>query len=88
MQTPAQHVASQDKYQKSGLQEKKRAARNKARRQMIREGKAKKGDGKDVDHKSGNALNDSESNLRVISRHHNRAYPRTSGGHKVHPGVS
>lgn len=87
MQTPAQHVASQAKYESSTKEKKKRAARNKARRQMIKEGKAHKGDGKDVDHKSGNALNDAKSNLRVISRHRNRAYPRTSTGKKVHPGV-
>ena len=86
--TPAQHAASQDKFQKSAKEKKKRASRNKARREMIAEGKAKKGDGKDVDHKSGNALDDSQSNLRTISRHHNRAYPRTSTGGKVHPGVS
>lgn len=88
MQTPAQHVASQTKYESSTIEKKKRAARNKARRLMIREGKAHKGDGKDVDHKSGDALNDSKGNLRVISRHHNRSYARTRLGGKVHPGVS
>jgi hypothetical protein len=88
VQTPAQHVVSQTKYESSTLEKKKRAARNKARRLMIREGKAHKGDGKDVDHRSGNPLNDSKSNLRVISRHHNRSYPRTASGGKVHPGVT
>ena len=36
---------------------KERANRNLARRQMMRKGKVKKGDGKDVHHVGGNALN-------------------------------
>ena len=36
---------------------KKRANRNLARRIMMRKGKVKKGDGKDVHHVGGNALN-------------------------------
>jgi len=41
--------------------------------EMIKSGKAKKGDGKDVDHKDGNANNNSPSNLRVMSRYTNRS---------------
>lgn len=45
----------------------KRASRNNARREAIREGKATKGDGTHVDHKDGNALNNARSNKRVVS---------------------
>lgn len=63
----------------SPARRKQRAQRNKARREMEREGKVKKGDGKDVDHikpliKGGST---SRSNLRVRSAHANRSYPRT-----------
>ena len=40
---------------------------------MIKKGKAHKGDGKDIDHKDGNALNNGDSNLRVRSVRSNRA---------------
>lgn len=57
-----------------GTEEQKeaRASRNNARRRMEREGKVRKGDGKEVDHKDGNPLNRSRSNLQVMSRSANR----------------
>ena len=54
-------------------QKKRRAGRNAARRKMAAAGKVKKGDGKDVHHKDGNALNNKKKNLRVESRSKNRA---------------
>ena len=42
---------------------KRRAARNKARRHLEKEGKVSKGDGKDVDHKDHNPLNNSPVRL-------------------------
>lgn len=61
---------------------KKRAKRNAARRELMRQGKVRKGDGKDVDHKNGNAMDNSKSNLRVKSASSNRSYPRNKNAGK------
>lgn len=82
--TPARQRA-QAKYNAKPEQKKKRAARNKARRAMIRAGKARKGDGKDVMHKDGNALNNSSSNWKLGSKKENRSYARTKSAHKKNP---
>ena len=60
-------------YQGTPMQKKRRAKRNAARRRMVREGRASKGDGKDVDHKDSNPMNNSRSNLRMLSKSRNRA---------------
>jgi HNH endonuclease len=52
---------------------KRRAARVKARRYMEKNGHAKKGDGRDVDHKNGNPLDDRPENLQMRNRSENRA---------------
>lgn len=69
-------------YQGSPEQIKRRASRNKARREMMKLGLAKKGDGKDVIHKSGNPLNNQLSNLGIQSKHANRSYARTKSARK------
>jgi len=52
------------------------AARKRARRQMEKEGKALKGDGKDVHHKDNNPLNNDKNNLSLVTQHYNRREPR------------
>jgi hypothetical protein len=52
---------------------KRRAARNKARRFLEREGRVHKSDGKDVDHRDGNPHNNDKSNLRVMDASRNRS---------------
>jgi len=53
---------------------KRRDARNKARRMMEKEGRVRKGDGREVDHKVPLSRGGSNSrrNLRVVSRRTNR----------------
>lgn len=53
-------------------QKRRRAARNKARRHLEREGRVHRGDGKEVDHKDFNPENNSPSNIRVVDRETNR----------------
>lgn len=62
------------KFQSSEKAKKDRAARNRVRRQALREGRVKKGDSKEIDHivplsKGGST---SESNTRIVSRTTNR----------------
>lgn len=49
-----------------------RAARNKARREMEKKGRVRKGDGKEVDHKNHKPRDNSKSNLRVVDKKTNR----------------
>lgn len=66
-------------------QVKKRAARNKARAELMKEGLVKKGDGKDVDHKvplDRGGSND-RSNLRVVSQTKNRGWRRGKSGYNA-----
>lgn len=79
--TPSQIKARISGYEATPEQRKNRAKRNAARREMIERGLAKKGDGKDVDHKrpivkgGGNA----DSNLRMASQKKNRGHGLTKG---------
>tara|TARA_B110000971_G_C19853769_1_gene428378 strand:+ start:89 stop:343 length:255 start_codon:yes stop_codon:yes gene_type:complete len=63
---------------------KKRANRNLARRIMLRKGKVKKGDGKDVHHVGGDALN-KKSKLKAVSASKNRSYARNKRAGKKNP---
>ena len=65
-------------YQGKPEQKKRRAMRNKVRRLMEKAGKVQKGDGKDVHHSDGNALNNKRSNLKAVNASKNRSYPRTA----------
>lgn len=79
------HRKAQAKYQKDPEQVQKRENRNKARLTLERSGKAHKGDGKDVMHKNGDALDNSPVNWKLGSRHKNRSYKRTEQAHKQDP---
>lgn len=72
-----------DDYQGTEEQKKRRAQRNAARREAIREGKAKKGDGMEVDHLGFNRrgkLNNKK--VKVVSKKANRSrQPKRDGRH-------
>jgi hypothetical protein len=60
-------------YNSSPEQKKNRASRNAARREAERDGKVRKNDGKDIDHKNMNPKDNRKSNLKVMDRSKNRA---------------
>ena len=66
------------RFQSSKKAKKDRAARNKARRQALREGKVHRGDSLEVDHRDSNPSHNSKSNLRVVSRKFNRSRKENS----------
>jgi hypothetical protein len=76
---PRDYRKEYDNYQGKPEQVKNRAARNAARRKMEKEGKVKKGDGKDVDHKTPMAKGggNGRSNLAVKPKSKNRSFART-----------
>ncbi len=61
---------------------KKRVEQNKARRIMEKAGKVRKGDGKDVDHKTplSKGGKTTRSNLRVTTQSANRSFRRKANG--------
>lgn len=66
------------KYTSKPEVKKKRAEQNAARREMMKQGKVQKGDGKDVDHKvplSKGGTNN-PSNLRVVPASENQSFSR------------
>lgn len=67
-----------ERFQSSKKAKKDRAARNKARRQALREGKVHRGDEKEIHHADSNPRNNSNSNLRVVSRKFNRSRKENS----------
>lgn len=66
------------RFQSSRKAKKDRAARNKARRQALREGKVHRGDNLEVHHADSNPQNGSKSNLRVVTRKFNRSRKENS----------
>ena len=78
MGTREQSKEYYDKYHGTPKAKKQRAMRNKARREAEKEGKVKKGDGKEVHHKKAlsNGGGNEKSNQEVVSRKKNRSYKR------------
>lgn len=68
------------KYDSKPEVKERRAARNRARYKLMKEGKVSKGDGKDVDHKKPLSKGGStkRSNLKAAPAKKNRSYARTN----------
>ena len=79
---PRSYRKEYDNYQGKPDQKKKRAMRNKARRMMTKAGKVRKGDGMDVNHRSGNAMDSRKSNLDIKTKSKNRSFARTRSARK------
>ena len=83
-QSPARKKAYDKAYEAQPIQKKRRAMRNKARRELEKEGLVHKGDGKDVDHRvplDSGGSND-RSNLRVLTEKKNRGWRRGRSNYK------
>lgn len=77
---PRPYKKEYEQYQGTEEQKKNRAERNKARREMIKLGKAHKGDGMEVEHikplsKGGKSV---PSNERMEKQHDNRSFYRNA----------
>ena len=66
------------RFQSSKKAKKDRAARNKARRQALKEGKVHRGDNLEIDHRDSDPSHGAKSNLRVVSRTFNRSRKENS----------
>ena len=77
---PRPYKKEYEQYDGTEKVKKKRAARNAARREMMKKGKVHKGDGKDVDHVTplSKGGTNSTGNLRVKSASANRSFARNS----------
>jgi hypothetical protein len=73
---PKRNYKKEQTYDSQPHVKKKRANRNLARRRAMRAGLVKKGDGKDVHHVNGNAL-DKNGKTKVVPASKNRSYART-----------
>ena len=76
-------MSGEGKYDKSPKRMADNRARKKARSLLERAGKAKRGDGKDVDHKNGNPRDNSPNNLRSVGRATNRSIRRNKKAGKA-----
>jgi len=75
--------SGEGKYDKSPDRMADNRARKKARSLLEKSGAAKRGDGKDVDHKNGNPRDNSPKNLRSVGRAVNRSIKRNKKAGKA-----
>ena len=80
----ARNYQRERKYDAQPHVKQKRSNRTSARNKLIRKGVVRVGDGKDVHHVGGNALN-KKSKLKVVPASKNRSFARTKTGRKVNP---
>lgn len=70
-------------YHSKPEQRSNRSKRVLARRKLMKKGRVRKGDGKDVHHEDGNPQNNGDSNLKVLSKSKNRAIKEEHGAGEV-----
>ena len=69
-------------YHSKPEQREKNNALKRASYALEKGGVVSNGDGKDIDHKDGNPMNNKRSNLKVTSKAANRSFPRTKTARK------
>ena len=80
---PRNYKQEYARYQGTPEQKKRRAMRNKVRRQALRDGRVTKGSGLDIHHKDGNPMNSHASNLTVQHSSQNRSFKRNKNAGKA-----
>ena len=75
---PRNYKQEYERYHKSPEQKKRRAGRNRIRREMLKSGRVRKGSRVDVHHRDGNPENNSPSNVVLQDRSKNRSVARNS----------
>ena len=76
---PVKRAKRLKKYNAQPEQRARRSARTNERNKRIRKGQLAVGDGKDIDHKDGNPLNNSPSNISITSIEFNRGRNNNKG---------
>tara|TARA_Y100000114_G_scaffold58596_1_gene53616 strand:+ start:145 stop:378 length:234 start_codon:yes stop_codon:yes gene_type:complete len=76
MATKRNYKLEYKNYHSKPKQKKRRAGRNTARAKMVKAGKVRKGDGKDVHHKNRNTTDNRRKNLSVRTKKANRSFKR------------
>ena len=79
---PRNYKLEYERYHKSPEQKKRRAALNKIRRQLLKDGRVRKGSRIDVHHRDGNPENNSPGNVILQDRSKNRSFARNSKSQK------
>jgi len=79
---PRNYKLEYERYHKSPEQKKRRAARNKIRRELLSSGRVRKGSRVDVHHRDGNPENNSLGNITLQDRSKNRSFARNSKSQK------
>ena len=76
---PVKRAKRQKEYNARPEQKARRSSRTNERNKRIRKGQVEIGDGKDIDHKDGNPLNNSSSNISITSANYNRGRNNNKG---------
>jgi len=72
-----------DEYHGTAKQKARRASRGRARYELEKAGRVRKGDGKEVDHKNLNPMDNRRSNLKVVNKTTNRKKQPATKGRKT-----
>ena len=81
--TLARDYETESKHHRTAAYRADNAARTRARRKLIKQGRVSRGDGREIDHVDHNPQNNSPRNLRVVSKTTNRTKQPKRGPKKT-----